>query len=215
MKKRKLLLIPVGLVIIAAAVILIVRMTGSSHHAIDHDPEPEVSGKSSALVAYFSWSGNGQQMADWIAEETGGDLFRILTEEPYGDDFDATAERAQAELKAGTRPALSTHIDPEIMAQYDVIYLGFPVWWYDLPTPVWTFLEEYDLSGKTIVPFFSHNGSSNGANSLNRIAELASGAAVRTENALSIRGSSVSGSEAKVKEWAMSMQEQIGGMTEK
>lgn len=204
MKKRKLLLIPVGLVIIAAAVILIVRMTGSSHHAIDHDPEPEVSGKSSVLVAYFSWSGNGQQMADWIAEETGGDLFRILTEEPYGEDFDSTAERAQRELNAGTRPALSTHIDPEIMAQYDVIYLGFPVWWYDLPTPVWTFLEEYDLSGKTIIPFFSHNGSSNGANSLNRIAELAPGATVLTENALSIRGSSVSGAEAEVKEWAVS-----------
>ena len=93
-------------------------------------------------------------MADWIAEETGGDLFRILTEEPYGDDFDSTASRAQTELNNETRPALSTHIDPEVMAGYDVIYLGFPVWWYDLPTPVWSFLEEYDLSGKNIIPFF-------------------------------------------------------------
>lgn len=72
-------------------------------------------------------------------------------------------------IACGARPALSTHIDPEVMANYDVIYLGFPIWWYDLPTPVWTFLEEYDLSGKTIVPFFSHNGSSGGANSLNRL----------------------------------------------
>ncbi len=105
------------------------------------------------LVAYFSWSGNGQQMADCIAEETGGDLFRILTEEPYGDDFDSTASRAQTELNR-TRPALSTHIDPEVMAGYDVIYLGFPIWWYDLPTPVWSFLEEYDLSGKAIISVF-------------------------------------------------------------
>lgn len=157
------------------------------------------------LAAYFSWSGNGQQMADWIAEETGGDLFRILTEEPYGDDFDSTASRAQAELNSETRPALSTHIDPEVMTGYDVIYLGFPVWWYDLPTPVWSFLEECGLSGKTIIPFFSHNGSSNGANSLNRIAELAPEATVLTGEALSIRGSSVSGSERQVKEWVASL----------
>ena len=68
-----------------------------------------------------------------------------------------------------------------------------------LPTPVWTFLEEYDLTGKTIIPFFSHNGSSDGANSLNRLTELAKGAAVRTDDALSIRGGSVSGAETKVK----------------
>ena len=67
--------------------------------------------------------------------------------------------------------------------------------------PVWTFLEEYDLSGKTVIPFFSHNGSSNGANSVKRVAELADGATVLTENALSLRGSNVSGSEQEVKEW--------------
>lgn len=82
-----------------------------------------------------------------------------------------------------------------------MIYLGFPVWWYDLPTPVWSFLEEYDLSRKNIIPFFFHNGSSNGANSLNRIAELAPEATVLTDEALSIRGSSVAGSEQQVKEW--------------
>ncbi len=192
------------LIIIAVTVLMLLRSMGGVHGAIDNNPEPEVSGNSNMLVAYFSWSGNGQQMADWIAEETGGDLFRILTEDAYGNDFDSTADRAQRELNNGVRPVLATHIAPEIMAQYDVIYLGFPVWWYDLPMPVWAFLEEYDLSGKTIIPFFSHNGSSSGANSLNRIAELASGADVLTENALSIRGSSVSGAEAEVKEWAAS-----------
>lgn len=202
MKKKTWLIIAAILVIVAGGVFTLLRLTGGSHTAIDRDPEPEVSGNSNVLVAYFSWSGNGQQMADWIAEETGGDLFRILTEEPYGDDFDSTASRAQTELNNETRPALSTHIDPEVMAGYDVIYLGFPVWWYDLPMPVWSFLEEYDLSGKNIIPFFSHNGSSNGANSLNRIAELAPEATVLTDEALSIRGSSVDGSEQQVKEWA-------------
>lgn len=203
MKKKKIWAIfAAGLVIVAAAVVILLRMTGSSHTAIDNDPEPTVSGSSNILVAYFSWSGNGQQMADWIAEETGGDLFRIVPADPYGDDFDTTADRAQQELNDGTRPALSEHIDPEVMAGYDVIYLGFPIWWYDLPTPVWTFLEEYDLSGKTIIPFFSHNGSSSGANSLSRLTELAKGADVRTDDALSIRGSSVNSSEAEVKKWA-------------
>lgn len=68
--------------------------------------------------------------------------------------------------------------------------------------PVWTFLEEYDLSGKTVIPFFSHNGSSSGANSLNRVKELASGANVLADDAISIRGDDVPSSESRTKEWA-------------
>lgn len=206
MNKKTIIIIIIAVIIVAVAVgvFALISLTGGSHSAIDNEPEPEVAGSSNTLVAYFSWSGNGRQMAELIAEETGGDLFRILTDEPYGDDFDSTAKRAQSEVNGGIRPALSTHIDKEIMAKYDVIYLGFPIWWYDLPAPVWTFLEEYDLSGKTIIPFFSHNGSSNGAGSLDRIAELALGATVLKDKALSVRGSSVSGAEEKVKEWAKS-----------
>lgn len=175
---------------------------GGDHNAIDNAPESAVNGDSKVLVTYFSWSGNGQQMARWISEETGGDLFRIVPSEPYGEDFDSCADRAKNELDNEIRPELSEHIDTDIMAQYDVIYIGFPVWWYDLPMPVWTFLEEYDLSGKTIIPFFSHNGSSNGANSVDRVAELAKGATVLKDNALSLRGSSVAESEKEVKDWA-------------
>ena len=71
--------------------------------------------------------------------------------------------------------------------------------------PVWTFLEEYDLSGKTIIPFFSHNGSSNGANSIGRVTELAEGATVLADDALSLRGSSVAGVEKKIKDWVQSI----------
>lgn len=182
--------------------------SGGNHSAIDNAPESAVDGDSKVLVAYFSWSGNGQQMARWIADETGGDLFRIVPAEPYGEDFDACADRAKNELDNGIRPELSEHIDADIMAQYDVIYIGFPVWWYDLPMPVWTFLEEYDLSGKTVIPFFSHNGSSSGANSVNRVAELADGATVLTDNALSVRGSSVANSEKEVKDWAAELKKE-------
>ena len=102
-------------------------------------------GESNILVVYFSWSGNLQQMARWTAEETGGDLFRIVPAESYGEDYGACADRAKNELDNGIRPELSAHIDVETMAKYDTVYLGFPVWWYDLPMPVWSFLEEYDL----------------------------------------------------------------------
>ena len=192
------------LVLIVAALTLLASLPagGGGRSAVDNDPEKAVGGDSKILVAYFSWSGHGQQMARWIAEERGGELFRIVPAKAYGEDFNSCADRAKKELDEGTRPALSEHIDAETMAQYDVIYLGFPIWWYDLPMPVWTFLEEYDLSGKTIIPFFSHNGSMGGANSLNRISELTKGATVLTDEALSISGNSVEKSESEVKSWA-------------
>ena len=208
MKKRRVIIIATIVLAVAAIIAVIMGMFGGSHTGIDNEPETEVKGESNVLVAYFSWSGNGQQMARWIADETGGELFRIVPEVSYGEDYGACADRAKEELDSGIRPALSTHIDPNVMAQTDIIYLGFPVWWYDLPMPVWTFLEEYDFSGKTVIPFFSHNGSSNGANSLNRIAELIPDADVLTDSALSIRGSSVSGAESEIREWAAEFIEQ-------
>lgn len=201
-KKKIIIIAVIVLAVIIAAVVIGLNLFGASRSGIDNNPEPETAGESNVLVAYFSWSGNGQQMARWISEETGGELFRIVPSEAYGEDFDACADRTKNELDNEIRPELSSHIDPEIMAKYDVIYIGFPVWWYDLPMPVWTFLEEYDLSGKTIIPFFSHNGSSNGANSVNRVSELAEGADVLADDALSLRGSSVAGSEEEVKDWA-------------
>lgn len=202
MKNKKLVWIALIIVLIVAIVFGIMRFLGGGAAGIDNEPEQKVEGNSNVLVAYFSWSGHGQQMARWISDETGADLFRIVPEEAYGEDYSECADRAKNELDNGIRPALSEHIDADIMAQYDTIYLVFPVWWYDLPMPVWTFLEEYDLNGKTIIPCFSHNGSASGANSLNRVAELAVGANVLTENALSIRGSDVSNSETEVKDWA-------------
>lgn len=201
--KKKIIIVVSGIVaLIIAIVVICMNLFNGSHKGINNDSESNVNGDSRILVAYFSWSGNGQQMAKWISEQTGGDIFRIVPTQSYGEDYSACADRAKNELDNGIRPQISEHIDKEVMAQYDTIYIGFPVWWYDLPMPVWTFLEEYDLSGKTVIPFFSHNGSSNGANSVNRVAELAKGAKVLTEKVLSIRGNDVSNSEKKVKEWA-------------
>lgn len=203
MKKKKVIIICAAMIVILiAAVIVVIVLKGTRKGGIDNEPEAPVSGESNVLVAYFSWSGNVQQMSRWIAEETGGDIFRIVPEESYGEKFDPCADRAKNELDNGIRPAVSEHIDKEIMEKYDVIYIGFPVWWYDLPMPVWTFLEEYDLSGKTIIPFFSHNGSSNGAGSLDTISNLAPNSEILSNDAISVRGSDVADSESKIKEWA-------------
>ena len=201
MKKKKVIII-CAVMIIAAVIAAILMKNDTRKGGIDNEPEAPVSGESNILVAYFSWSGNVQQMSRWIAEETGGEIFRIVPEESYGEEFDPCADRAKNELDNEIRPAISEHIDKEIMEKYDVIYIGFPVWWYDLPMPVWTFLEEYDLSGKTIIPFVSHNGSSNGAGSLDTISKLAPNSEILSNDAISVRGSDVADSESKIKEWA-------------
>ena len=172
---------------------------GNNAQSTDNMPETPVTGDSEILVAYFSWSGNTQQVARWIAEKTDADIFRIVPEIPYTNDD--VFDRAQDELNSGTRPALAEHIDEAIMAEYDVIFVGFPIWWYDLPMPVWTFLEEYDLSGKTVIPFFTHNGSSSGASSVSTVAELCPNANVLTGDYFSYRGSNVDGAENAVEEW--------------
>lgn len=167
----------------------------------DNTLEIPVTGESKVLVAYFSWSGNTQQIARWIAEKTGGDIFRIVPEVPYATDFNGCADRAQTELNNGTRPPLSEHIDKDIMAEYDVVFVGFPIWWYDLPMPVWTFLEEYDFAGKTVIPFFIHNGSSSGASSVSTVNKLCPNSNVLTDKYYSHSGNSVSGAEGTVDSW--------------
>lgn len=171
----------------------------NTEDSADSTPEESVAGDSNVLVAYFSWSGNTQQVANWISDKTGGELFRITPEVAYTDDD--VFDRAQEELNSGTRPALSSHIDKEVMAEYDVIFIGFPIWWYDLPMPVWSFLEEYDLSGKTIIPFFTHNGSSSGASSVSTVAELCSDSTVLTDSYFTYAGNDVAEAESSVDEW--------------
>lgn len=157
------------------------------------------------LVVYFSWSGHLDSMAHWVADETGGDLYRVMAADPYPEDYNATADRAKQEQDDGVRPEIVVDITPEQMSEYDTIFFGFPVWWYDLPMPIWTFLENFDFSSKTIIPFFSHEGSSNGANALPTVERLATGATVRSDDALSIRGGNLDGSENDVRMWVQGL----------
>lgn len=101
----------------------------------------ENTGSGKPLAVYFSWSGHLQQMAEWVADETGGDLVRVVPKEAHPDDYNAAADRAKKEQDDGTRPAINVDLTQEQLAQYDTVFLGFPVWWYDLPMPMCTFLD--------------------------------------------------------------------------
>lgn len=100
--------------------------------------------------------GNTQYIASLIQQTTGGDLFLIETVEKYPTDYDETDEQGMIENRERTRPELASHV--ENMDSYDIVFLGFPNWYYDMPMAVYTFLVEYDLSGKTIIPFVTSGG---------------------------------------------------------
>ena len=157
---------------------------------------------SKVLVVYFSYTGHLDTMAHWIVDEVGGDLVRVTAAEPYPDDYNATVDRAKSEQDEGARPEIDVSLTPEQLEGYDTVFFGFPVWWYDLPMPMWTFLESYNFSGKAIIPFFSHEGSASGANALSSLESLAKGVTVRSQDALSIHGDNVNGSESAVRTWA-------------
>ena len=142
--------------------------------------------------------GNSQYIAQLIQQEVGGDLFRIETEQAYPGTHDALLEFAYNERAEDARPALSTHIDN--LDSYDVIFLGYPNWNADLPMPLYTFLEEYDFSGKTIIPFTTHGGSGF-SRTIQTIAELQPGATV-IEDGLSISRNSVPDAQNEVTQWA-------------
>ena len=110
------------------------------------------------LVAYFSKTGNTQEAAQEIQAVAGGDLFEITVAVPYPDSYQETVDRARQELDANARPALASSVSG--MENYDVILLGYPIWWHTEPMAINTFLESYDLTGKLILPFCTSGGSS-------------------------------------------------------
>ncbi len=145
--------------------------------------------------------GNMQFMAEAIQQSVGGDLFRIETEEDYPLDHDPLVDQAADEQSANARPALSSKI--ENLEQYETIFVGYPNWWGDMPQPMYTFFEEYDFSGKTIIPFNSHVGSGF-SGTVQTIAKLQPNAAV-SEDGLTISRNAVSDSGQKVMDWAKEM----------
>ena len=109
------------------------------------------------LIVYYSWSnGNTERIAKMLQKEAGGDLLQIDTKTPYAGSYDEVVEQGQEEVKRGYEPEIKS-VDKNI-ADYDVIAVGTPTWWYTMAPAVRTFLHEQDFSGKTVIPFMTNGG---------------------------------------------------------
>lgn len=156
----------------------------------------------SVVVREGQVMGNLEYMADVIQQTIGGDLFRIETVEEYPLDHEPLVDQAAEEQEEEARPELSTQIEnPD---QYDTILLGYPNWWGDMPMALYTFLEEYDFSGKTIIPFTAHGGSGF-SDTVDTIAELQPDAEVSDEG-LSISRNDVAEAQEEISSWAQGLE---------
>lgn len=188
----------------------------------DSQTDAQSTGNSNILIAYFSVPedidtdgidadagasvvvkedqvmGNLEYMADVIQQTIGGDFFRIETSEEYPLEHETLVDQAAEEQDEEVRPELSSQI--ENLDQYDTILLGYPNWWGDMPMPLYTFLEEYDLGGKTIIPFTAHGGSGF-SGTVDTISELQPDAEV-SEDGLSISRNDVADAEEEISSWA-------------
>lgn len=166
------------------------------------------------LVAFFSRTGenyavghieqgNTHIVAELIASAIGGTLFRIEPATPYPDDYRACTEVAQREKRSKARPALVGDIAAE---EFDVIFLGYPNWWGDLPMCVYTFLEQHDWQGKIIIPFCTHEGSGL-SDTENRLRAACRGASVL--NGLAVRGSVAQNEREKARKQVLEWLKQL------
>lgn len=148
------------------------------------------------LIVYFSWSNNTDKMAGYIHDVVGGDIERIEPVEAYPEDYDKTVDLAKAQRDNDERPAFkSLQYNPE---DYDTVFIGYPIWWYELPMILRTFFDTYSFDGKTIIPFNTHEGSGeSGTNE--QIQKLEPKAEVL--KGLAIRGNKISESKAEVESW--------------
>ena len=163
-----------------------------------------------ALIAFYSRAdenyvngqlkmlqvGNTQKAAELIQKLTGAQLFKIEQETPYAKDYNECIEQARADQNRDARPKLTAY--PEGIDGYDCIYLGFPNYWGTMPMAVFTFLEHFDFTGKTIKPFCTHEGSGMG-NSVRDIKRLCPGANV--DAGFAIHGADAEKVKAQLEKW--------------
>lgn len=155
-----------------------------------------LAGSKKMLVVYYSRTGNTRAMANQIHAMTGGDIVELETVQPYPEEYRATTEQAKRELEANFMPPLKASVDS--VAPYDVIFVGSPSWWGTFASPARTFLSQHDFSGKTLVPFITHEGSGLGK-SVNDLESLCPGAS--TLEGLAVRGSRADDAQAEISRW--------------
>ena len=189
--------------------------TQGSEGNIPKDDEDKVQSGGRILVAYFSRAdenysvgyiekGNTEIIAEIISEEVGGDLFHIERNTPYPAGYEDCKTVATAEKNSNARPALKEDKDISV---YDIIFIGYPIWWGDAPMPVYTFAENKDWTGKTVIPFSTHEGSGLGSGESN-LKKICSGAEFKT--GLAIRGATAQNSTATAKTQVLSWLNNLG-----
>jgi flavodoxin len=157
-------------------------------------------GGNKMLIVYYSRSGNTREITNQIHERVGGNIIELQTVKPYPEEYDAVTKQAKQELNSGFKPALKTKI--EKIGTYDVIFVGSPIWWGTIAPPVKSFLSEYDLSGKTIVPFITHQGSGLGR-SIEDISALCPNSTIL--DGLAVWGKNAKTAQNEVSAWLRSL----------
>ena len=157
------------------------------------------------LVAYFSHSGNTATLAGYVAMQTGSDLFEIVPEVPYPDDFDETVAIFHQERDTGAQPAVASYVDN--MADYDIVFVGYPIWGGDIPPVAQTFLRQYDWTGKTVIPFCTYGGSGL-SGSVDTLKALCSGATIL--DGFAINGADVDQYGESVTTWLEEVSNETG-----
>ena len=165
-------------------------------HLSSHAADATGSDRKKMLIAYFSHTGNTREIANQIHNSIGGDIVEIQGVKRYPDDYEEHKKQAKEELASGYKPELKTKIGN--IGLYDLILIGYPIWWGTFPAPVRTFLSEYDFSGKTIAPFCTHLGSGLGQ-SLADISKLCPKSAIL--DGLAVWGKDVKTAQNEVAEW--------------
>lgn len=141
--------------------------------------------------------GNTERVAEFIKKAVGGDIFEVDSVKTYDADYNKCIQEAKAELQSKERVAVKSYL--ENLEDYDTIFVGYPNWWGTMPMVMFTFLEHYNLSGKTIIPFCTNEGSGMGK-SESDLKNICKGAVIK--KGLSIHGAEAENSENKVTDWA-------------
>ena len=148
------------------------------------------------LIAYYSWSGNTEQVAEKIRENIGGELFNIKPVNKYPDSYGACVEKAKKEINTGFLPELEAV--PDKLDNYNTLFIGSPIWWYTMAPPVLSFLSKINLKGKKIIPFCTHGGGGKG-HFPNDIIKSCPGSAVLDE--LVLYGGGAGRSDREISSW--------------
>lgn len=186
--------------------------------SVSSDSQKQTTADGKILIAYFTAAENSgvdavssasysevdgkavgrvRALADMIQTRTGGELFSIKTSVVYPADGGKLIEYAQEEQNDKARPELTSHIDN--LDDYSIIFVGYPNWWYDMPMVMYSFFDEYDFSGKTIVPFNTHNGS-RFSGTIETIQELEPDATVITDG-FTVNERDVADAQGDINDW--------------